>query len=150
MGTELMDQIMADIKSAMKSGERDKLTVLRMLHSAIKDQSVNAGLAITEEIVAAVVSKSIKQRADSIEQFTAAGRDDLVAKEQAELAWLSVYQPEQMDQAAIERVVRECMAESGALSKADLGKVMKLLMPRVKGKADGRLVNQVVLSLLGS
>ncbi len=148
MGSGLMDQIMADIKSAMKAGEREKLTVLRMLHSSIKDQSVNAGLEITEEIVIAVVGKAIKQRADSIEQFKAAGRDDLVAKEQAELAWLSAYQPEQMDQSAIEAVVKECIAESGALSKADMGKVMKLLMPRVKGKADGKLVNQVVLSLL--
>jgi len=148
MGVELIDQIMADIKTAMKSGERDKLTVLRMLHSAVKDQTVNAGKEITEEIVTAVVGKAIKQRMDSIEQFSAAGRDDLVAKEQAELDWLKDYQPEQMDQAAIEVIVKECIAESGAASKADMGKVMKLLMPRVKGKADGKLVNQVVMSLL--
>jgi hypothetical protein len=148
MGTELIDQIMADIKSAMKAGERDKLTVLRMLHSAVKDQTVNAGKAISEEIVTAVVSKAIKQRMDSIGQFAAAGRDDLVAKEQSELDWLKNYQPEQMDEAAIAVVVKACIAESGAASKADMGKVMKLLMPKVKGKADGKLVNQVVMSLL--
>ncbi|MFA7172101.1 MAG: GatB/YqeY domain-containing protein [Kiritimatiellia bacterium] len=148
MKTELIDQIMADIKTAMRAGERDKLTVLRMLHASVKDQTVNAGKEITEEIVIAVVAKAIKQRADSIEQFKAAGRDDLVAKEQAELVWLSAYQPAQMDQAAIETVVKACIAESGAVSKADLGKVMKLLMPKVKGLADGKLVNQIVMSLL--
>jgi len=148
MAIELIDQIMADIKTAMKSGERYKLTALRMLHSAIKDQTVNAGKEITEEVVTSVVNKAIKQRIDSFEQFTEAGRDDLAVKEQAELEWLRVYQPAQMDQAAVEAVVKECIAESGAESKRDMGKVMKLLMPKVKGKADGKLVNQVVMSLL--
>ncbi len=148
MSQELVDRITEDIKTAMKAGERDKLTALRMLYSAIKDQTINAGKEITEEIVISVVNKAIKQRIDSFEQFTAAGRDDLAVKEKAELEWLKVYQPEQMDQAAVEAVVKECIAESGAESKGDMGKVMKLLMPRIKGKADGKMVNQVVMSLL--
>jgi len=148
MSQKLFDQIMADIKTAMKAGEKDKLIALRMLHSAIKDQTVNAGKEITEEVVIAVVNKAIKQRIDSFEQFTEAGRDDLAVKEKAELEWLKTYQPAQMDQAAVEAVVKECIAESGAESKRDMGKVMKLLMPKVKGKADGKLVNHVVMSLL--
>ena len=149
MSQELVDKIMNDVKTAMKAGEKDKVTALRMLQSAIKDQTVNAGKEVTEEIVNAVINKAVKQRADSIEQFQAAGRDDLVAKEEAELEWLKVYQPEQMDEAAIEAVVEECIAESGAESKRDMGKVMKVLMPKVKGKADGKLVNQIVMKLLG-
>jgi hypothetical protein len=149
MSQEIFDRIMTDIKAAMKAGDSDKLTTLRMLHSAIKDQTVNAGKEITEDIVNSVINKAVKQRADSITQFTQAGRDDLVAKEEAELEWLKVYQPEQMDQAAIEAVVKECIAESGAASKQEMGKVMKLLMPKVKGKADGKLVNQIVVKLLG-
>ena len=149
MSQELVDQIMNDVKTAMKAGEKDKVTALRMLQSAIKDQTVNAGKEVTGEIVNAVINKAVKQRADSIEQFQAAGRDDLVAKEEAELEWLKVYQPEQMDEAAIEAVVKESIAESGAESKRDMGKVMKVLMPKVKGKADGKVVNQIVMKLLG-
>ncbi|MFO7937697.1 MAG: GatB/YqeY domain-containing protein [Kiritimatiellia bacterium] len=149
MSQELADRIAADVKTAMKAGEKNKVTALRMLQSAIKDQTVNAGREITEEIVSEVVNKAVKQRADSIEQFRSAGREDLVAKEQAEMEWLKVYQPEQMDEAAIEVVVRECIEETGAESRRDMGKVMKVLMPRVKGRADGKVVNNIVQRLLG-
>ncbi len=148
MSQELVDRLTTDIKTAMKAGEKDKVTALRMLNSAIKDQTINAGREVTEEIVTSVINKAIKQRVDSFEQFTEAGRDDLAVKEKAELEWLKVYQPEQMDEAAVEAIVKDCIAEIGADSKRDMGKVMKLLMPRVKGKADGKVVNQIVMSLL--
>ena len=148
MSQELVDRLTADIKTAMKAGEKDKVTALRMLNSAIKDKTINAGKEVTEEIVTSVINKAIKQRVDSFEQFTEADRDDLAVKEKAELEWLKVYQPEQMDEAAVETIVKECIAEIGAESKRDMGKVMKLLMPRVKGKADGKMVNQIVMSLL--
>ncbi len=148
MASAVMDQLLADIKEAMKAQAGEKLVALRSLHAAIKDQTVNAGVEVTEEVVAAVVAKALKQRADSIEQFAAAGRQDLVEKEQAEVDIYRKYQAKQMDRAEIEVLVRQCIAESGASGKKEMGKVMALLMPKVKGRADGKLVNQVVLALL--
>ena len=148
MASEILDRILADIKEAMKAKASDTLMALRTLHAAIKDQTVNAGVEATDETVGAVIAKALKQRADSVEQYAAAGRTDLVEKEQKEIDLFRVYQPRQMDRAEIEVVVRECIAESGATSKKEMGKVMQVLMPKVKGRADGKLVNQVVLSLL--
>ncbi|MEI7902442.1 MAG: GatB/YqeY domain-containing protein [bacterium] len=148
MASALMDQVLADIKEAMKAQASETVVALRTLHAAIKDQTVNAGVEITDGAVAAVVAKAIKQRGDSIEQFAAAGRQDLVAKEQKEVDLFRKYQPKQLDRAEIEALVRQCIAESGAASKKEMGKVMQLLMPKVKGCADGKLVNQIVLSLL--
>jgi len=148
MASAILDRILADIKEAMKAKASDTLMALRTLHAAIKDQTVNAGVEATDETVGAVIAKALKQRADSVEQYAAAGRTDLVEKEQKEIDLFRVYQPRQMDRAEIEVVVRECIAESGATSKKEMGKVMQVLMPKVKGRADGKLVNQVVLSLL--
>ncbi len=148
MASVLLDRILGDIKEAMKAKAADTLMALRTLHAAIKDQTVNAGKEATDEAVIAVIGKAIKQRTDSVEQYAAAGRSDLVAHEQKEIDLFRVYQPQQMDRAEIEGVVRESIAESGATCKKEIGKVMQVLMPKVKGKADGKLVNQVVLSLL--
>ena len=148
MASALMDQLLADIKEAMKAQQSETVMALRTLHAAIKDQTVNAGAEITDEAVVAVVTKALKQRADSIEQFSAAGRQDLVVKEQYQVNLYRKYQPKQLDRAEIEALVRQCIAESGAASKKEVGKVMQLLMPKTKGCADGKLVNQVVLSLL--
>ncbi|HNX35304.1 MAG TPA: GatB/YqeY domain-containing protein [Kiritimatiellia bacterium] len=148
MASALMDQLLADIKTAMKAQDGETVMALRTLNAAIKDQTVNAGVEVTDEAVVAVVSKAIKQRADAIEQFAVAGRQDLVDKEQKQVDLYRKYQPKQLDRAEIEVLVRECIAASGAASKKEMGKVMPLLMPKVKGRADGKLVNQVVLSLL--
>ena len=148
MASEFMDQLMADIKTAMKAQASETLVALRTLHAAIKDQTVNAGVEVTDEVVAAVVAKAIKQRTDAIEQFASAGRQDLVDKEQKQVDLYRKYQARQLDRAEIEALVRQCIAESGASGKKEMGKVMQLLMPKVKGCADGKLVNQVVQSLL--
>lgn len=148
MASAIMDQLLADIKTAMKAQDSETVMTLRTLNAAIKDQTVNAGIEVTDEVVTAVINKAIKQRADAIEQFTAAGRQDLVDKEQKQMALCRNYQPKQMERAEIEVLVRACIAESGATGKKEMGKVMHLLMPQVKGRADGKLVNQVVLSLL--
>ena len=148
MASVMMDQLLADIKEAMKAQAGETVVALRTLHAAIKDQTVNAGVEVTDEAVNAVVAKALKQRADSIEQFAAAGRQDLVEKEQKQVDLYRKYQAKQLDRAEIEALVRQCIAESGAAGKKEMGKVMKLLMPKVKGCADGKLVNQVVLSLL--
>jgi uncharacterized protein YqeY len=143
-----MDQLMADIKEAMITKNSEALLALRTLHAAIKDQTVNAGVEVTDEVVCAVVTKAIKQRNDAIEQFTTASRQDLVDTEQKQIDLYRKYQPKQLDRAEIEVFVRECIAESGATTKKEMGKVMALLMPKVKGRSDGKLVNQVVQSLL--
>jgi len=148
MSASFLDQLLADMKEAMKARETDKLTALRTLHAAIKDQTVNAGVEATDATVATVVAKAIKQRGDALEQYEAAGRADLAAKERMEMELFRKYQPKQLERAEIETLVRQCIAESGATGKKEMGKVMQLLMPKVKGCADGKLVNQIVQSLL--
>ncbi len=148
MASVVMDQIMSDIKEAMKAKNSEALLALRTLHAAIKDQTVNAGIDVTDEIVASVVNKAIKQRQDAIEQFKTAARQDLIDVEQMQIDLFRKYQPQQLSQAEIEVLVKQCIAESGVSTKKEMGKVMALLMPKVKGRSDGKLVNQVVQSLL--
>jgi len=148
MGLEVFEQLQSDIKTAMKAREKEKLTALRTLHAEIKNVSVNAGKELTEEDFVAVLSRAVKQRKDSVEQFKQGGREDLAAKEQAEIELIQEYLPAQLERDAIEAIVREAIAESGASGKKEMGKVMQLVMPKVKGKADGKLVNQVVMQLL--
>ena len=150
MATAVLDTLLADIKVAMKAQNQDMLSALRMLHAQIKDATVNAGKEPTDEAIASIVAKAIKQRQDSVEQFRAASRADLADKEQREIELFRKYQPQQLDQATIEALVRKIISETGASGKKDLGKVMQALMPQVKGRSDGRLVNQSVLALLGS
>ena len=150
MGSPQLDALLADIKTAMKSQAAETLSALRMLHSQVKDATVNAGKDPTDEAVATIVAKAIKQRQDSVEQFRAAGRHDLADKEQKEIELFRKYQPQQLDAAEIEALVKGIIAETGATGKKDLGKVMQSLMPKVKGRSDGKLVNQIVQSLLGA
>ncbi len=149
MGSPMLDALLADIKTAMKTQNSDLLSALRMLHAQIKDSTVNMGKEPTDEAVATIVAKAIKQRQDSVEQYRAAARRDLADKEQQEIEWFRKYQPQQLDQAEIEVLVKAIIAETGASGKKDLGKVMQALMPKVKGRSDGKLVNQVVLAQLG-
>lgn len=149
MGSPLLDSLLADVKTAMKSQNPALLSALRMLHSQVKDATVNVGKEPTDDVMASIVAKAIKQRQDSVEQYKAASRPDLAAKEEQEIEWFRKYQPQQLDQAEIEVLVRAIIAETGASGKKDLGKVMQALMPKVKGRSDGKLVNQVVLAQLG-
>lgn len=142
--TTIAETLMNDIKTAMKAGEKDRLTTLRSLHAQIKDATVNAGKDMTDEAVVAVIAKQIKQRVDALAQFRAAGREDLAAREEAEMAILRAYQPAQLSEAEIEAFVVEAIAATGATTKKEMGKVMAALMPKVKGKADGALVNRIV------
>lgn len=149
MSSPLLDKLLADIKEAMKARESEKVTALRSLHAQVKDATVNLGQDVTDEAVASVVSKAIKQRKDSVEQYRQGGRNDLVEVEAREIEWLKAYQPEQLNEADIEALAKKAIAETGASGKQEIGKVMKALMPLVKGRADGKLVNQVVQRLLG-
>ena len=150
MSSKLFDEMLADIKSAMKNHETDKLTALRTLHAQIKDATVNAGKEVSDSEVAVIVAKAIKQRFDAAEQYKQGARQDLVDKEFMEAELFKKYQPQQLSPAEIEELVRKAIAETGASGKKEMGKVMAVLMPQVKGRADGKLVNQVVQSLLGA
>lgn len=148
MPSPLLDQLMSDIKQAMKDRAQDKLTALRTLHAQVKDATVNQGKEATDDEVLTILNRAIKQRLDAVEQFRKGGRDDLAVKEEQEIAIYRRYQPQQLSAQEIEALARQAIAEAGATSKADTGKVMKVLMPLVKGKADGKVVNQAVAGLL--
>lgn len=149
MASAILERLLADIKLAMKARESERLETLRFLHAEIKNFEVNERKEPTDDEVAAIVSKAIKSRQDSIEQFQTGGREDLVAREQAQLKICKAYQREQLGEAEIEALVDEVIEQTGAAGKKDTGKVMKELMPRVKGKADGRMVSAIVGRKLG-
>lgn len=144
MSSQLFDTIMNDIKQAMKSQDKETLVTLRTLHSEIKNVAINKRKDITDEDVALVVAKGIKQREDAIEQFRQGGRSDLIDKEQAQIAVYKKYQPQQLNRDEIETLVENVISETGASAPKDMGMVMKSLMPHVKGKADGKVVNEIV------
>lgn len=143
----LKQKLQQELKESMLAKNALKTSVLRMLLSALNYYEINkggAGYEATDEDVLSVIQKEAKQRNDSIEQFKNAGRQDLVDKETAELEILKTYLPEQMSETEIEKLVKEAIAQTGATSMQDIGKIMGVLMPKVKGKADGNLVSQIV------
>ena len=144
----LREQLDDDLKSAMKSRDALRLSVLRMLKSAAKYAEIEKGEPLTDDDVLQVVARECKRRRESIEQFEKGNRPDLVAKESAELEILKRYLPEQLDETEVIGIAREVISELHAASKADKGKVMGALMQKVRGKADGRLVNRIVDELL--
>jgi uncharacterized protein YqeY len=145
----LREKIDADTKDALKSGAKDKLSTLRMLNAALKNKQIDKRRALTEEEVFETVRSLIKQRKDSIEQFAKGGRQDLVDKETAEVAVLEVYLPQQLPREELDVLVREAIAQTGAQGAKDMGKVMKALIPLVGGRADGKLVSELVKNALG-
>lgn len=148
----LKDQIKEDLKQAMLARNEEALLPLRMLVSEIKNMEISkggAGYEANEEDIVSVVEKQIKQRKESAEAYKNADRAELAAKEEKEIGILSKYLPEQLSEAEIDRLVAEAVSQSGASTAADMGKVMGLLMPKVKGKADGGLVSQKVKDKLG-
>ena len=145
----LREQIDADIKNAMKSGAKDKVSALRMLSAALKNKQIDKRAPLVDSEIVDTVRSLIKQRKDSIEQFAKGGRQDLVDKETAEVAVLEVYLPQQMAREEIEKIVREVIAQTGALGAKDMGKVMKALVPLLAGRADNKLVSELVKSSLG-
>src|SRR4030095_2046124 len=147
----LNDQVSADIAAAMKARDASRLSALRMLKAAVMNKSVEKGRDLDDAEVLQVVASLVKQRRDSIEQFEKAGRADLVAKESSELAVLQSYLPPSATPDEINAAVAEAIAETGATSAKDLGKVMKAVMPKLAGKtADGKAVNEAVRRTLGA
>ena len=147
----LRDKVNGDIAAAMKTKQPARLSALRMLKAAIMNKGVEEGRDLDDVQVVKVVSTLVKQRRDAIEQFAKAGRQDLVDKETAEIAVLEEYLPPAATAADIDAAVAEAIAETGAASVKDIGKVMKAVMPRLAGKnADGRAVNEAVRRKLGA
>jgi len=144
----LKKKIDEDIKKALKSRDSLRLGVLRMLKSEIRYKEIDTRSELSDEEVISVLSSSIKRRKDSIEQFERGGRDDLVSQEKAELEVILGYMPEQLNEEKLSGIISQAIKEVNASGPSDLGKVMKLIMPQVKGKADGKLVNQLVSSQL--
>jgi len=146
----LKARISEDMKSAMRAKDTVRLGAVRLLLAAIKQKEVDERSEPDDAAITGIVEKLIKQRKDSISQFQAAGRDDLVAAEQAELAVLQAYLPEQLSNAEIEAVVTAAIAESGATSARDMGKVMALLKPRLAGRADMGQVSSLIKAHLAA
>jgi uncharacterized protein YqeY len=147
MGT-LTEKIRADLTAAMKAQEKERLSVIRMLQSAVKNEQINLGHELSDEEALSVIRKAVKQRQDSIEQYTNAGRTELADKERSELELLRTYMPPELSDEELESGLAEIIASTGAQSKKDLGKVMKEATARFKGRADGRKIQEIVGRLL--
>jgi uncharacterized protein YqeY len=147
---DLKQQLTADMKSAMKAKDKETLKAVRGIIGAIKQFEIDNKVAADDKIVLQVVQKMVKQRKDSIEQFKAAGRDDLIAIEQAELEVIIQYMPKQLSIDEITEVVAITIKEMGATSMADMGKMMGALKSKLDGKADMGEVNKVLRSQLNS
>jgi hypothetical protein len=132
----LKARIQEDMKSAMRAGEKEKLANIRMVMAAIKQREVDERIELDDAQVLAVIDKMQKQRRESIAQFKAGGRADLVAKEEAELAQLSAYLPAQLGEAELDALISEAIATTGAASIKDMGKVMAAIKARAAGRAD--------------
>ena len=147
----LSDTINTDITAAMKSKDAPRLSALRMLKAAIMNKEVEKGRNLDDAEVLQVVSSLVKQRRDSVDQFSKAGRADLVDKETAEIVILEKYLPPAASPEEVEAAVAAAVAETGATSPKDMGKVMKAVMPKLAGKnADGRAINEAVRRKLGA
>ena len=147
----LNDKVAADITAAMKAKDAARLSALRMLKAAIMNKGVVKGRDLEDAEILQVVSSLVKQRRDSIEQFSKAGRTDLVDKETGEVAVLEAYLPPAVTAEEIDAAVTAAIAETGASSPKDMGKVMKAVMPKLAGKnADGKVVNEAVRRKLGA
>lgn len=144
----LKERIAEDLKSAMRAGDQPRLSALRLIRAGIKNAEVAKGAELDDAGVLSVISREVREHKDSLAEFQKANRHDLVAKEEAELAVLVTYLPEQLSREDIEKAAREAIAQVGAKGPADKGKVMPVLMGQLRGKADGREVNAVVTELL--
>jgi uncharacterized protein YqeY len=146
----LLSRLNDDMKSAMKAKDKESLQVIRMIKSSIQNEQIKVGHDLTDDEELSVLSREMKQRRDSLREFEQAGRDDLAEKVKSEIAIVEKYMPEQLSEDDIRQIVQEAINQTGAASAKEFGKVMGAVMPKVKGKADGNLVNAIVKELLQS
>lgn len=142
--SELQQRINDDVKAAMRSKDKERLGVLRLITAAFKQKEVDERVELDDTMVLAIMNKMTKQIRDSIDQFEKAGRDDLAAKEAFELKIIQEYLPAQLTEDEISQIIAECVETSGAESANDMGKVMGLLKPRLQGRADMGKVSGLV------
>ena len=146
----LRDKIADEMRDAMKARDQGRVGALRMLMAAVKNAEIERRHELTDDEVLEVVGREAKRRRESIDAFEKGGRDDLVAKEKAELAVLATYLPERLSDEELAALVDEAIAETGASSPKQMGEVMKVLMAKVRGRADGGQVSALVKQKLGA
>ena len=146
----LRDRIQSDVATAMRSGDALRRDVLRMTQSAAYNVEKREQRTLSEEDYAAVLAKEVKTRRESVDAFRKGGREDLVAKEEAEIAILSEYLPQQLTDDEVQTLVDEAIAATGASSARDMGKVMGVLSPKTRGRADGKRVSELVARALAA
>ena len=144
----LLQRLDGDLKTALRESDKLKLSAIRMVKAAVKNQQIEKGRDLSDEEIQSVISTLAKQRRESIEQFSKGGRQDLADQERRELAVLQSYMPEQLSLAQLDKIILQAIQESSAEGEKDMGKVMKVLMPRIRGVADGKIVNGRVKELL--
>lgn len=142
------DALQADLKEALKAGDRRRVSTIRLLIAAVKNREIELGKPVDAAELVGLVNSGIKKRRESIEGYEKGGRQDLVQQETEEMAILQAYLPPPLDEGAISALIDEAIRETGASGARDMGAVMKWLMPRVTGRADGRLLNQLVKARL--
>ena len=144
----LRETLDSDLKDAMRNKEALKRTVLRTMLSEIRNAEINSQTTLDDEGIISVLTKQVQQRKDSVEAYNAANRQDLVDKETEEINIISVYLPDQLPPEEIEGIIKAAILETGASSLSDMGKVMGFVMPQVRGRADGKIVNTIVTEIL--
>jgi uncharacterized protein YqeY len=150
MSSTLKPELTSDMKSSMKSGDKQRLGVVRLMLSAIKQIEVDERIELDDTRILAVLDKMMKQRRESIAQFSDAGRDDLVAIEQAEIVIIQQYLPEALSDAEINELVEQSIASTGAATIKDMGKLMGVLKPQLQGRADMGKVSQLIKTRLSA
>ena len=148
--SEIKAALMADIKASMKSGEKDKLAVLRLISAAAKQREVDERIELDDAAMLGILDKMAKQRRESIEQFNQGGRDDLASVEQAELEIIQAYLPQPLDDAEIESLIETAITDTGASEIRDMGKVMGMLKPKLQGRADMGAVSAKIKARLSA
>ncbi len=146
----LKEKMTTEMKEAMKSRDQLRLDTLRMIISSIKNREIEKKDDLDDKEIISLLGTQIKQRKESIELYRKGGRDDLADKEEQEIAILKDYMPEELGEDELEKIIRSAIEDSGASSMADMGKVMKTVVPKTTGRADGKVVNEMVKKLLSS
>ncbi|MEN6460086.1 MAG: GatB/YqeY domain-containing protein [Syntrophomonas sp.] len=144
----LADKLLADMKEAMKSHEKIRLSTIRMVRAAIKDAEINKHVELTDDEILDIITRQVKLRRDAIPDYEKANRPDSIQQLQDEIKVLQSYLPEQLSEEEIRSVIRDAIQETGVQGSHDMGKLMKSLMPKLKGRADGKQINQLVKEML--
>lgn len=144
----LSERLADDLKTAMKDKDKVRLSVIRMVRSAVKNREIEIGTTLSDEDVIVVIQKELKQRRDSLQAFESAGRTDLIDDVKAEICVLTEYLPAQLTEDEVREIAKRIIGEVGATGKSDVGKVMGKLMQEIRGRADGKVAQQAVQSLL--